>query len=174
MPHRIAVDQKVCGWTGGHRVLIVWNLINFTIIENAHEVESEFSFFIMWRFYGMYNYQRKRKDSGLCRPLWAIRLKCQWMTKLETKHIFQAQVCDCILSEKNATGNWWCIIKSNRTVLKFGSEIQLDVHNYLQCWRNWTQPKTPVLLKSPLKTIKPTKNSPLYFSIGKCTIRLHS
>ena len=59
-------------------------------------------------------------------------------------------------STKNETGDWWCIIKLKRRVvrrvLKVGSEIQLNVHNYLQCWCNWTQPKNaPVFFKSPLK-----------------------
>jgi len=26
-------------------------------------------------------------------------------------------------------------------VLKFGSEIQLSIHNYLQCWCQWIQQK---------------------------------
>ena len=37
-------------------------------------------------------------------PLSSIRLSCQLMTKLEAKHILQAQVCDGIGS-KNETGN---------------------------------------------------------------------
>jgi len=44
----------------------------------------------------MYNYVGERTDTDLCEPLWSIRLNCQLMTKLETKHILQAQVCDCI------------------------------------------------------------------------------
>ena len=38
MSRRIAIDQKVCGWDGGHPGLTVWNLLNYTRIENAHEV----------------------------------------------------------------------------------------------------------------------------------------
>jgi len=34
----------------------------------------------------------------------------------------EAQVSDCISTE-NEAGNKWCIITSNRKVLKFGSEI---------------------------------------------------
>ena len=45
-----------------------------------------------------------RTDTGLCVPLWSIRLNCQFMTKLETKHILQAQVCDGI-RPKSETGN---------------------------------------------------------------------
>jgi len=37
-----------------------------------------------------------RKDTCLCEPSWSIRLKCQLVTKFETKHILQAQVCDCV------------------------------------------------------------------------------
>jgi len=97
--------------------------------------------------------------------LWSIRLNCQLMTKLETKHILQAQVCDCV-STKNETGNQWCIIKSAKSsTLKLDSfEIwlrnQLTVHNYLQRWCNWTQTKKSPVLKGPLKTVKPT-NIPL-------------
>jgi len=59
------------------------------------------SFFIMWLLYVQV---LREKDTGLREPLWSIRLKCQLMTKLETKHILQAQVCDWI-SPKNKTGN---------------------------------------------------------------------
>jgi len=37
----IAVDQKVCGWDGGHPGLTVWNLLNNTRIENAHELREK-------------------------------------------------------------------------------------------------------------------------------------
>jgi len=50
----------------------------------------------------MYNYWGERKDTGLCEPIWSIRLKCQSMTKLEMKRILQTQVPDCI-STKNET-----------------------------------------------------------------------
>jgi len=41
----------------------------------------------------------------VCRyELWPIRLNCQLMTKLETKHILQAQICDGI-STQNEMGN---------------------------------------------------------------------
>jgi len=39
---------------------------------------------------------KRRKGSGLCEPLWQFQLICQLMTKLETKHILQAQLCDCV------------------------------------------------------------------------------
>ena len=42
--------------------------------------------------------------TGLCEPLRLFQLKCQSMTKLETKHVSQAQVCDCV-STKNEMGN---------------------------------------------------------------------
>jgi len=46
--------------------------------------------------YYMHNQCGIRTDAGLCVPLWLICLNCLLMTKLETKHILQAQVCDCI------------------------------------------------------------------------------
>ena len=48
----------------------------------------------------MHNYLEERKDTGLCESLLWMRLKYQSMTKLETKHILQAQVCDCISTKK--------------------------------------------------------------------------
>jgi len=67
----------------------------------------------------MYNYEIERKDTGLCEPLWSIRLNCQLMTKLEMKHILQAQVC---ISTKNETGNQGCIMKSAKSsMLKWDS-----------------------------------------------------
>jgi len=42
MSRRIAVDQKVCSRDDGHPGLTVWNLLNYTRIENAHEV------FVFW------------------------------------------------------------------------------------------------------------------------------
>jgi len=41
-----------------------------------------------------------RTDTGLCVPLWSIRLNCQLMTKLETKNALQAQVCDGVSVKK--------------------------------------------------------------------------
>jgi len=94
MSGRIAVDQKVCGWVGGHPGLTVWNKLNYTRIENAHEVRKKI--FVFYYVAVIRTITKGRKDTGLCEPLWSIRLKCQLMTKLETKHILQAQVCDCI------------------------------------------------------------------------------
>jgi len=37
----IAVDQKVWGWDGGHPGLTAWHLLNYTIIETAHEVRKK-------------------------------------------------------------------------------------------------------------------------------------
>ena len=56
------------------------------------------------------------------------------MTKLETKHILQAQVCDWINAKNEretsvASLNQPNQARWNRTVLKFGSENQLNVHN---------------------------------------------
>jgi len=65
------------------------------------------------------------------------------MTKLEMMHILQAQVCGYIsahpglLHQKtkretsDASKSQLNQASSNKTVLKFGSENQLNVHNYL-------------------------------------------
>jgi len=34
MSRRIAVDQNVCGWDGGHPGLTVWNLLYYTRSKN--------------------------------------------------------------------------------------------------------------------------------------------
>jgi len=75
--------------------------VNYTIIENAHKVRKKSSFF-MWLLYVQPMSNQSRY--GLVCAVWSIRLNCQLMTKLETKHIPQAQVCDGI-STKNETGN---------------------------------------------------------------------
>ena len=41
MSRRIAVDQNVFAWDGGHPGLTVWNLLNYTRIENAHKVRKK-------------------------------------------------------------------------------------------------------------------------------------
>jgi len=86
-------------------------LVNYTITENAHKVRQKISFLLC----GCYVKLLSRKNRwGLREPLSSIRLNCQLMTKLETKHILQAQVWDCI-STKNEMGNWGCIIKSAKS-----------------------------------------------------------
>ena len=52
MSGRIAVDQKVCGWDGGHPGLTaVWNLLNHTRNKNARKVRKKIYVFIMWLWY---------------------------------------------------------------------------------------------------------------------------
>ena len=51
MSRWIAVDEKVYGWDDGHPGLTVWNLLNYTRIENVHEVCKKFSFSVMWLLY---------------------------------------------------------------------------------------------------------------------------
>jgi len=50
MSRRIAVDQKVCRWDGGHTGLTVRNLLHCTRIENKADARK-FSFFVMWLLY---------------------------------------------------------------------------------------------------------------------------
>jgi len=52
MSGRIAVDQKVCGWDGGHPGLTaIWNLLYRTRIKNVHEVCKKIYVFVMWLLY---------------------------------------------------------------------------------------------------------------------------
>jgi len=37
----IAVDQNVCAWDGGHPELTVWNMVNYTKIENVRKVRKK-------------------------------------------------------------------------------------------------------------------------------------
>ena len=91
----------------------------------------------------MYNYWGDRTDTGLCEALWSLRLNGQLMMKLEMIHRLQAQLFDCITAHpglphqkrKRETSD---ALKSqlnqeswNRTVLKSGSENQLNVHNFI-------------------------------------------
>ena len=84
-----------------------------------------------------------KTDTGLCGPLWSIRLNCQLMTRLEMMDTLQAQVCGFISAHRRLpdkkmnreTSDAW---KSqlnqaiwNSRALKFGSENQLNIHNYL-------------------------------------------
>jgi len=106
MSRRIAVDHnELLGGSmrRGWRTTRVNSLkfVNYTTIENAHK-ERKKTFLFMWLLYAQL--QGSRADTGLCLQLWSIRLNCQLMTKLETKHTLQAQVCDGI-STKNETGN---------------------------------------------------------------------
>jgi len=47
----------------------------------------------------MYNYWGNRTDTGLCEPLWSIRLNFQLMAELEMIYILQAQVCGYALAD---------------------------------------------------------------------------
>ena len=168
MSRRIAVDQNVCRWDGGHPGLTVWNLLNYTRIENERKVRKK-TVVILCNCY-MYNYWKDRTVTGLFESLWLIRPNCQLLMKFEMIHMFQPQTCDCI-STKNETWNQRYIVKSAKSgklkwvVLNFGSENQLNVHNYVQCWCNWTQPINTRFFKPHLEKQKKTqKNSTIYFS----------
>jgi len=51
MSRRIAVDQKVCGWDGGHPGLTVWNLITTQELRMRMKYARKFSFFVMFLLY---------------------------------------------------------------------------------------------------------------------------
>ena len=120
----------------------VWNLLNYTRLENAHKVRKKASVFYYVNVKCATNWWY-RTDTGLCEPLWSIRLNCQLMTKLEMMRILQAHVCGCISAHpglpdqktkretSNASKSQRNQASWNRAVLKFGSENQLHVHNYL-------------------------------------------
>ena len=82
---------------------IVWNLLIYASLGNAHEVRKKHFVFcyvaiICTSTGGTVSLGGaiSKTDTGLCEPLWSIRLICQWMTKLEMIHILQAQVCSGI------------------------------------------------------------------------------
>jgi len=66
--------------------------------ECAWSTQENFRF-LLWSCYMYSKIAKEKEQTGLCKPLWSIRLKCPLMTKLETKHIMQAKVCDCISTE---------------------------------------------------------------------------
>jgi len=71
------------------------------------------------------------------------------------KHVLQAHVCDGISTKKtkretsDTSQNQLNQARWNRTVLKFDSESQLKVHNYLQGWCNRAQPKNTRFFEKP-------------------------
>jgi len=58
MSRRIAIDHKVCGWDGKQPGLTVRNLLNYTRIENAHEVRKKIFvfYYVAVTCTNMYNY----------------------------------------------------------------------------------------------------------------------
>jgi len=75
--------------------------------------------------------------------VWAIVINLPELTKLDTMHIFQAQVCGCISSHpglshqktkwetSDASKSQLSQASWNRTALEFGSEIKLKIPKYL-------------------------------------------
>jgi len=107
MSRLIAVDQKACDLDGGHPGLTVSNFPNYTRIENAHEVRKKV--FVFYYVAVISTITKGKKDTGEGEKRYSVS-RCDqsaWnamlVTKLKTKHILQAQVCDCI-STKNETG----------------------------------------------------------------------
>jgi len=87
----------------------------------------------------MCNYWEDGTDTGLCEPLWSIRLNCQLMTKFEMMHILLAQVYGCISAH---TTLWHQETKQEahggRNIFQSGEaqmEIQKGIENF--CGLNW-------------------------------------
>jgi len=78
-----------------------WQFKICKLRKNAHKVRKKFLVFYVTVYVQLLE---DRTDTGLCVPLSSISLNCQLITKLETKHILQAQVCNSI-STWNETGN---------------------------------------------------------------------
>jgi len=146
--------------------------VKYAIIENAHKVEN--FRFIIWLLYvqilgGLNKYRL------VCVPLWSIRLNCQLMTK---HTLLVAYRCAPVLAQKtkpettDTSKNQLNQARWNRTALKFDSENQLNVHNYLQGWCNWTQPKKHPGVFKKAHLIQTNKNPTLVFSFEKCSMKL--
>jgi len=88
MSRRIAVDQNLC--SGESCQFKIWKLQN--VWKCAYSTQGNFRFFI-WLLYVQLLVDKT--DTGVRVPLLSTRLNCQ-LTKIETKHILQAQVCDDI------------------------------------------------------------------------------
>jgi len=127
--------EKVCGWDDRHPGLTAWNLLNNTRIENGREVRILYVILYVQLVLGGQN-------SVCCvrhyeQSAWTAI--CQLMTKLEMMHNCKHR-CAALLAYTQG-----CHIKKhnrkqvmhrneaswNRTVLKFRSKHQLDVHNCL-------------------------------------------
>jgi len=124
---------------GEHPGLTFWNMLtlNYTRKENEHKVRKKLPFFNMWLLYVQLLAEQNRY--GL---VWAIMINQPELTMLEMMHILQAQVCGSISAhpalpnhktkgETSDASN--CQLNQaswNRTVLKFGSENQLNAHNF--------------------------------------------
>jgi len=133
--------KNVWVWDGGHPVLTVWNWLNYTRIENAHKVRNKT--FVSCYVGFKYTTTGGRVDMGLCEPFRSIRLNCQLMTVFDMMHILQAQEWGCVSTHpwlpNHKTKRESCDASRsqlnqaswNRTFLKYGSENQLNVHNYL-------------------------------------------
>jgi len=97
---RIAIDQKVCGLDGGHPGLTVWNLLNYTRIEDVHKARKKIFVFhyvaVICRLPLLGEKKIRACVSRNDQSVWnAISMR-----KLETKLILQAQVSDCINTKK--------------------------------------------------------------------------
>jgi len=67
MSRRIAVDQEVRRRDGGHPGLTSLKLVNYTRIENVHEVRRKI--FVFYCVAVVCTITKGRKDTGFCEPL---------------------------------------------------------------------------------------------------------
>jgi len=67
---------------GGHLGLTVWNLLNYTKIENMHKVRKKTFVFI---YVDICTTTGGTEQIRACVPLWLIRPNCPLMTKLDRK-----------------------------------------------------------------------------------------
>ena len=85
-PCCIAFDQKVCGWDGGHPGLTFWNLLNYTWIENAHEVCK--NVFVFYYVAVICTITKRKKIRAYVSRYDQSVWNAISMTKFETKHRF--------------------------------------------------------------------------------------
>jgi len=104
-------------------------LVNYTRIENAHEVRTKiFVFYYVAVICTITKYKEPIQScvSHYDQSAWTA----SWW-RSSKRSTYCKHRCVAVLAQKNEAGNQWCIIKSacqNRTVLKFHSENQLKVH----------------------------------------------
>ena len=62
MSRLIAVDQNECAWDGGHPEWTVWNMVNYTKIENAQKVRTKT--FVFYHAIVIYTTTGKTTETG--------------------------------------------------------------------------------------------------------------
>jgi len=148
MSRRTAIDQKVCGWDGRQPVLTVWNLPNYTRIENAHEVRKNIFVFFYVAVVCTITKGKEKIRACVSRYDQTVWNANQWPSSKQSTHYKHR--CATVLAQKTKRGSSDASWNQMRQLLgQFWNlaQFELSVHNYFQCW--WLK-NTSFFLRSPL------------------------